>query len=64
LFFIFSFLHLKVLLIYWVEHACYFPSSHGFINSPFEFYSLLAPHVCKFFFLVIFCMNYFLECPW
>jgi hypothetical protein len=30
-----------ILLIYWVEHAFYFPSSHGFINSFCEFYSFL-----------------------
>jgi hypothetical protein len=52
---------LQVLLFYWVNHACYFPSSHGSFTSPFEFLSwplmfvIIFHPLCVTFPLSIFC---------
>jgi hypothetical protein len=38
-----------VLLVYWVDHACYFLSSFRFINFHFEIYSFLDFFICDCF---------------
>jgi hypothetical protein len=56
----FGFVHLWILLVYWVHHACYFPRSHGFVTFPF--WVLFFPGLLySWLFFILFHLNYFLE---